>query len=119
MSGEFRQALTERRDLIESRTEALLDAALAEGDGWTKSLGSPPKDAKVAATWRRHARTVAAYRDRYGINDSTPLGAPAEDDLQMIDQARAAAALRAITQASQVPERERRPARQAARGLGF
>ncbi|WP_423794344.1 ATP-dependent DNA helicase [Micrococcus terreus] len=119
VSGEFRQALSERRDLIESRTEALLNAALTEGDGWTKSLGPPPKDAKTAATWRRHARTVAAYRDRYGITDPTPLGVPAEDDAQKIDQARAAAALRAITQAKQVPEPERRPARQAARGLGF
>jgi len=119
ISGEFRRALSERRDLIESRTEVLLDAALTEGDGWTKVLGPPPKDAKTAATWRRHARTVAAYRDRYGITDPTPLGVPAEDDAQKIDQARAAAALRAITQAKQAPEPERRPARQAARGLGI
>lgn len=93
MSGEFRQALTERRDLIETRADAILDAALTEQQGWTKALGTPPKDAKTAATWRRLARTVAAYRDRYGIADPAPLGAPAENDAQKIEAARARAAL--------------------------
>jgi hypothetical protein len=93
MSGEFRQALTERRDLIETRAAALLDTALAEGEGWTKALGTPPKDAKTAAAWQRLARTIAAYRDRYGITDATPLGAPAEDDAQKVNAARARAAL--------------------------
>ncbi|MEE1622440.1 MobF family relaxase [Zafaria sp. J156] len=93
MSGEFRQALTERRDLIETRADAILDAALTEQQGWTKALGIPPKDAKTAATWRRLARTVAAYRDRYGIADPAPLGAPAENDAQKIEAARARAAL--------------------------
>lgn len=119
MSAELRQALTERRDLIETRADALLDTALTENEGWTKALGTPPKDAKAAATWRRHARTVAAYRDRYGITDATPLGAPAETDAQKIDQERAAAAIRAITQTRQAPKRERRPANQVTRGLGF
>ncbi|MFC7789389.1 hypothetical protein ACU045_10460 [Microbacterium sp. MAHUQ-60] len=119
MSTEFRQALTERRDLIETRADALLDTALTQRESWTKALGAPPRDAKTAATWRRHARTVAAYRDRYRITDPTPLGAAVEDDAQKIDQARAAAALRAIAQAKQVPVLERRLARQAARGLGF
>ncbi|WP_417556577.1 MobF family relaxase [Microbacterium sp.] len=93
MSVEFRHALTERRDLIEARADVLLDAALTEQDGWTKTLGTPPKDAKTMATWRRLARTVAAYRDRYGITDPTPLGAAADDDAQKIDAARARAAL--------------------------
>ncbi|MDN5757391.1 MAG: hypothetical protein L0H59_02480, partial [Tomitella sp.] len=119
MSGELRQALTERRDLIETRADALLDTALTENQGWTNALGTPPKDAKTAASWRRHARTVAAYLDRYGITDATPLGAPAETDAQKIDQERAAAAIRAITQTRQAPKRERRPANQVTRGLGF
>jgi conjugative relaxase-like TrwC/TraI family protein len=93
MSGEFRQALTERRDLIETRADALLDAALTEKRIWTKALGTPPMDAKTAATWRRLARTVAAYRDRYDITDPRALGAPAENDAQKIDAARARAAI--------------------------
>jgi hypothetical protein len=57
------------------------------------ALGTPPKDERAAATWRRHARTVAAYRDRYGITATTPLGAPADNDVQKIDAARARIAL--------------------------
>jgi len=119
MSGEFRQALTERRDLIESRATALLDTALNEKQTWTRALGTPPKDAKTAATWRRLARTVAVYRDRYGITDPTPLGAPAENDAQKIDAARAKAALdraRSLVRgAGEEPQRrpEREPVRRA------
>jgi len=48
---------------------------------------------RPAATWRRLVRTLVAYRDRYDITDHTLLGAPAEDDAQKIDAARAKAAL--------------------------
>ncbi|MFM2721650.1 MobF family relaxase [Microbacterium mcarthurae (nom. nud.)] len=120
MSGEFRQALTERRDLIETRATALLDTALNEKQTWTKALGAPPKDAKTAATWRRLARTIAAYRDRYDITEATPLGTPAaEDDAQKIDAARAKAALdraRSLVRgAGEEPQRwlEREPVRRA------
>ena len=120
LSGPFRQALTERRDLIETRATALLDTALTEKQTWTKALGAPPKDAKTAATWRRLARTVAAYRDRYGITDPTPLGtSAAEDDAQKIDVARAKAALdraRSLARgAGEEPQRrpEREPVRRA------
>ncbi|MDJ1115099.1 MobF family relaxase [Microbacterium dauci] len=119
MSAEFRQALTERRDLIETRADALLDTALTEKQTWTKELGAPPKDAKPAAIWRRLARTVAAYRDRYGITDPTPLGTPAENDAEKIDAARAKAALdraRNLARgAGEEPQRrpEREPVRRA------
>ncbi len=93
MSAEFRHALTERRDLIEARADALLDAALTDHEGWAKALGAPPKQPRTAAAWRQAVRTVTAYRDRYGITDTSPLGAPAENDAQKIDAARARAAL--------------------------
>lgn len=93
MSGEMRQALTERQELIEARASALLDTALGDGRSWAAGLGAPPKDARAAAAWRRHLLTIAAYRDRYGITDPAPLGAPAESDAQKIDAARARAAL--------------------------
>jgi len=93
MSTETRQALTERRDLIEARADAQLVSALQNGETWTVALGPEPKDTKNAATWRRHARTVAAYRDRYNITGPAPLGAPEESAAQKIDAARAGAAL--------------------------
>ena len=117
MSGEFRQALAERRDLIETRADALVDTALTEQQGWAEALGAPPKDAKTAATWRRLARTVAAYRDRYGITDPTPLGVPAENDAQKIDAARARAALDRARDLARGPgeEPQRRPGREPVR----
>lgn len=120
MSGEFRRALTERRDLIEAPATALLSTALNEKQTWTQALGTPPKDAKTVATWRRLARTVAAYRDRYDITEPTPLGpSAAENDAQKIDAARAKAALDRARSLARVtgeePQRspEREPVRRA------
>ncbi len=104
MSPDMRQALTERRDLIEASADAILDSALAEGQHWATALGTPPGDRRTAAEWRRYARTVAAYRDRYGINDPAPLGAPAESTAQKIDAARARTAL---DQAQRITDPER------------
>ena len=93
MTTKTRQALTERRDLIEARADARLAGALQNGETWMVALGPEPKDDKAAMIWRRHARTVAAYRDRYSITGPTPLGEPAESAAQKIDAARARAAL--------------------------
>jgi conjugative relaxase-like TrwC/TraI family protein len=93
MTTETRQALTERRDLIEARADAVLDRALTEREDWATALGTPPRSQRAEVTWRRQARVVAAYRDRYGVTASAPLGAPAENDAQKIDAARARIAL--------------------------
>ncbi|MGP5291069.1 MobF family relaxase [Brachybacterium tyrofermentans] len=96
MSGEMRQALTERQELIEARADAILDTALHDAEPWMTGLGTPSADERGAARWRRDARTVAAYRDRYSINDDTAVGAVPEAASQKIDHARAAAALRRL-----------------------
>ncbi|HIW29505.1 MAG TPA: hypothetical protein H9987_05775 [Candidatus Luteococcus avicola] len=88
MPSEMRQALTERRVLIETRADVLLDTALTEKHEWTTNLGVQPKQARAAHAWRNAARTIAAYRDRYGIAGLAPLGAPAEADTQKLDAAR-------------------------------
>ncbi|GAA3607847.1 hypothetical protein GCM10022199_09530 [Marihabitans asiaticum] len=41
-----------------------------------------------------HARTVAAYRDRYGITEDTSLGPVPENTARKVDRARAEIALR-------------------------
>ncbi|AZH79006.1 conjugal transfer protein [Microbacterium sp. Y-01] len=109
MPSEMRQALAERRDLIETRTDALLDTALTDKHEWIIRLGVQPKQARAAQVWRNAALTIAAYRDRYGITGPAPLGAPAEVETQKIDAARARAALdraQNLAQAEQ-PEQER------------
>ncbi len=93
MYTDMRRALDERRELIEARTDAVLDAARDAREAWTKPLGVPPRDSRKATAWRRHARTVAAYRDRYRITDDTPLGWPPQSTAQKIDAARARTAL--------------------------
>ena len=93
ISTEMRKALTERRELIQQCVEAVLDQALSGRQKWALALGDAPTEPKAAAMWRRHAQTVAAYRDRYGITTRTPLGPAPDSDVQKIDAARAKAAL--------------------------
>lgn len=73
MTPEMRRSLEERRTFMENRAHALAEKALEANDSWTNELGPEPTGSAQAA-WRRHARTVAAYRDRYGITGSSALG---------------------------------------------
>jgi conjugative relaxase-like TrwC/TraI family protein len=92
MQPEMRQALLERRALLEERAAAVLDEALHAGERWTRSLGVPPQGSGRVA-WRRHACTVAAYRDRYDIVGPTVLRPPPQSTAQRLDAGRARAAL--------------------------
>lgn len=114
MTSDMRQALDERRELIEARADAVLDTARDAGEPWTRPLGGPPRDPRKAQTWRRHARTVAAYRDRYGITEDTPTGPVPDNAAQKIDRARAAAALSQLTQRA-TPDQRQHPAQQIGR----
>ncbi len=85
----MQQALTERRHLIETRAEAVLDAAVHTHEPWVTALGPIPADGRERRQWRRRALVVAAYRDRYQISDPAPLGAHPEGTAQKTDRARA------------------------------
>lgn len=98
IDAEMRAALDEREELIEARADAVLEAALMESTPWTNALGAAPTDRRQAAAWRKAARIVAAYRDRYRITDDTPLAAPPESAAQKIDAARARSALDKVRQ---------------------
>ncbi len=104
----MRAALNDREELIEARADAVLEAALTESTPWTNALGAAPTDRRRAATWRKAARVVAAYRDRYRVTGEGALGAPPESAAQKIDAARARVALhqaRALNEArSERPE---------------
>lgn len=93
MAPELRRALAERRDLLEARASALLDTALVKKHEWVAELGAPPNQARAAQAWRSAARAIAAYRDRYGITGTAPLGSHTGSEAQKIDAARAKAAL--------------------------
>lgn len=112
----MRQALTERRDLIEQRADAVLDEAVSAGETWVSGLGATPTDPAKLPRWRRVARTVAAYRDRYQITSDTVLGAPPDDTNQRIDYARAEAAIRSIETLHR-PRQAKEPVRAASRAV--
>ena len=119
VTGDMRQALEERQELIEGRATAVLDTALEAEDAWMKPLGTPPQDPRRAAGWRRQARIIAAYRDRYSITDDTPLGVPPEMTAQRIDRARAEAALSNLTALQHDTGTDRRPAQRRTHELGL
>ena len=111
MTPDMQQALTGRRQLIETRAEAVLDTALQTHEPWTTALGPMPDGERARQQWRRRAVAVAAYRDRYQITDPAPLGAQPESTAQKIDRARAETALRTLARPTIENER-RRPAAQ-------
>jgi conjugative relaxase-like TrwC/TraI family protein len=94
MDPAMHRALSERADLIELRAAAVLDQALLAGEPWTRALGTAPRGS-AAVAWRQSGCAVAAYRDRYDIVGSRPLGAAPESTAQNLDAARAHAALQA------------------------
>ena len=76
-------------------TASVKGTVLATGEGYT--------------TIRDSTRTIAAYRDRYGVTGLAPLGARAETETQKLDAARARAALDRAQNLAQPeqPEQER------------
>lgn len=94
MNADMQEALVERGRLLEERATVELDSALAAWEAWVRALGPAPRSS-AAATWRRHASTVAAYRDRYGIIGGASLGLPPESTAQRLDLRRARAAVEA------------------------
>ncbi|WP_415855392.1 MobF family relaxase [Sinomonas sp. G460-2] len=115
MSQDMRAALDEREELIEARADAVLEEALDANAAWAAALGAPPRDHRGVGVWRQHARVIAAYRDRYAITASTPLGAPPETVAQKIDRARAQAPLRALAFTQPPAGSEQRISRQPTR----
>ncbi|WP_455644193.1 ATP-dependent DNA helicase [Microbacterium oxydans] len=98
MAEDMRRALDERRDLIKQRADAVLDSAIADGALWAAQLGDPSAGTVQLPAWRRSARTIAAYRDRYTITTAHALGTLPDGTAQRVDRARAEAALRNLRQ---------------------
>jgi conjugative relaxase-like TrwC/TraI family protein len=111
MSAEDRQAIDQRKELIESRARALLDVGIGGGAAWTNRLGEPPQDPTQREQWVRAATSVAAYRDRYKINSDLPLAGGAADDAQRADRRRAQIALRTAVALSSASRSDSRTVR--------
>ena len=118
MSPEMRQALNERHELIEKRADSLVDQAVDEAADWVRPIFPERRDAEAMTGWRRRARVIAAYRDRYQVSSSEPLGPVPERTAQKIDYVRAQAAVRQLRPSTKPPQ-HREPHRQTGRSLGL
>jgi hypothetical protein len=92
LSDEHRQAIDERRMLIERRAQALAEQAVAAREPWARRLGTPPVDSRDRDAWLGSVATVAAYRERYNVTSNLPVGGGAATEAQRTDRARALAA---------------------------
>src|SRR5699024_9621990 len=100
-----RRSMSEKHSSKPAPTPFLM--ALTDEAPWMRALGTSPSDTRRAAAWRRAARVVAAYRDRYRITDDAPLGAPPVSEAQKIDAARAKVCLdRALSSATEMDRSE-------------
>lgn len=90
---DMEKALTERHDLMESRALTLADQAVESKARWLKRLGAPPRSDAARGRWLHEVRTVAAYRDRYGVEERSALG-ELRSEAQKLDAARAEQAIR-------------------------
>ncbi|GGM49704.1 MobF family relaxase [Microbacterium saperdae] len=82
----MRQALQEREQLMQQRLDALTTTALERAEPWRRTLDGMDRGTRAIAV-----RAVAAYRDRWGITSTSPLGPVPDDDAQRIDYERARA----------------------------
>ncbi|RPF28568.1 MobF family relaxase [Georgenia muralis] len=94
MPADAARALGGRRQLIETRARTLADAAVRDRAPWVCRIGDRPHSAGDRERWLAEVAVVAAYRDRYGITSTAPLGPSTQTLLQERDRPRAAEALR-------------------------
>jgi hypothetical protein len=86
---DIRQALNERRALIEQRARELATTAVERRHPWAAQLGTMPDEPAARARWMRQVATIAAYRDRWNIRDRTILG-PTSSSTEHTEQRRIA-----------------------------
>ena len=93
MAADMAEALQQRRGLIEQRAHVITETARSDREPWVVAMGPEPRDPARASAWRALVRTVAAYRDRYGITGGRPLGGEAITTAQQLDASRARMAI--------------------------
>lgn len=87
---------------MEQRIDALVEKLLKQPEPWLTGL-----DETAPAEGEAAARAVIAYRDRWGVTSSSPLGAVPGDDAQRVDYERAQGVLVSLQQTEHSPEEVR------------
>ncbi|WP_407343381.1 MobF family relaxase [Pengzhenrongella phosphoraccumulans] len=83
MPDDVRQALDERRGLMQTRARTLALDAVRTGEAWARSHGEEPILGDSVGSWLHQVEIVAAYRDRYAITDDDPIG---QDPTTLVQQ---------------------------------
>ena len=72
------RGLKERAGTLQRRAHELAERAIDQNPLWLRQLGVRPSDPLVAERWLEAVQTIAAYRERWSINDDPrPLGSKA------------------------------------------
>jgi hypothetical protein len=95
------RALTDRDRGMEERARDLAEQAITQGRSWITELGPMPADPAAAGTWFSSAATVAAYRERWGVNGREAIGGEPRTIEEIGHQKRAIAAVEQAQRLSQ------------------
>ncbi|UOQ56364.1 relaxase domain-containing protein [Leucobacter allii] len=98
MNQDDQAGLSEREALIEQRAQAALDRARDQHEPWLTGLPEPESVQQQASL-----RVIAAYRDRWRITGTDPLGPDPDNDAQCLDYRRASAHLEILCTATDDP----------------
>jgi hypothetical protein len=72
------RGLQERAEALQYRAQELAERATDQNPLWLRQLGARPSDPLAAERWLEAVKTIAAYRERWSINDDPrPLGSKA------------------------------------------
>ena len=69
------RGLEERAEALQRRARELAERAIDQNPLWLRQLGARPSDPLAAERWLEAVKTIAAYRERWSIDDDPrPLG---------------------------------------------
>ena len=72
------RGLQERAEALQRRAHELAERAIDQNPLWLRQLGARPSDPLSAERWLEAVKTIAAYRERWSIDDDPrPLGSKA------------------------------------------
>jgi hypothetical protein len=92
--ADMARGLQNRAGALQRRARELAERAIDQNPLWLRRLGVPPSDPFAAERWLEAVKTIAAYRERWGIEyDPRPLGSKgAVRSIEALNQRRLAQA---------------------------
>ena len=70
------RGLQERAGALQRRARELAERAIDQNPLWLRQLGVRPSDPLAAERWLEAVKTIAAYRERWSIEDGTWIAGP-------------------------------------------